>query len=305
MNINMIRDADDDAGFYAAACALDPAATWRGAVLYASQDEGASYQSLATILSESVMGYTTDALGDFNSGNIPDEINSVNLTLLQGSLSSTDFTGLLNGTNACVIGQEIVHFRDATLESNGSYTLRGFLRGRRGSEYAMGSHAAADRFILLDTATLVRVAQTTADIGIAKLYKGVSSGSTLAATTAKSFTNEGTGLKPYAPVHLGGGRDASGNLTLAWTRRNRLDGAWRNLVDVPMSEATEAYVVRIYTDGTYATVARTIEGITSPTTAYSAADQTSDFGSPQATVYFDVRQLSAVVGPGHAARGSV
>ena len=301
----MIRDVDNDAGFYAAACASDPDATWRGATLYVSADGGASYQRLADLASEATMGTTTDALGDFAGGNIPDEINSVNVALSDGSLSSTTNTGLLSGTNACVIGEEILFFRDATLEDDGSYTLRGFLRGRRGSEYAMAGHATGDRFVLLNTATLTRIAQDTSAIGLERLYKAVTSGSTLAAATAQAFTNEGTGLKPYAPVHLGGGRDADGNLTITWTRRSRIDGAWRDLVDVPVSEATEAYVVRIFTDNTYATVARTIEGITSATTAYSAADQTSDFGSPQATVYFDVRQLSAVVGPGHAARGSV
>jgi hypothetical protein len=39
--------------------------------------------------------------------------------------------------NAAVLGDEILYFRDATLESDGTYTLRGLLRGRRGSEYAM------------------------------------------------------------------------------------------------------------------------------------------------------------------------
>jgi hypothetical protein len=305
VNINMLRDSDNDAGFYAAACAQDPLATWGGAVLYVSADEGASYQAVATILNETTMGSATNALGDFHGGNIVDELNSVNVVLSQGTLSSTTNAGLLNGANACVIGDEILQFRDATLESNGSYTLRGLLRGRRGSEYAMGGHEAGDRFVLVDVTSNLRITAPTSDIGRTKLYKAVSAGSSLASTTAQEFTNLGTGLKPYAPVHLGGGRDGSGNLTLTWKRRNRIDGAWRDLVDVPMSEASEAYVVRIFADNTYATVARTIEGITSPTTAYSAADQTTDFGSPPATVYFDVRQLSAVVGPGHAARASI
>ena len=185
MNINAIRDADTDAGFYAAACASDPTATWRGAVLYVSSDEGANYTALATLTNESTMGYTTNVLGDFHGGNIPDELTSVNVLLSHGSLSSTDANGLLSGLFACVIGEEILFGRDATLETNGSYTLRGFLRGRRGTEYAMGTHVIGERFVLLDVATMVRVPQETADIGIAKLYKGVSAGSSLASTTAK------------------------------------------------------------------------------------------------------------------------
>lgn len=305
MNINALRDADNDAGFYAAACAADPAATWRGAVLYVSADAGASYQRVADILRESVMGITTTALGNFLSGNIPDELNSVNVMLSHGSLSSTTNAGLLSGTNLCVIADEILQFRDATLEDDGSYTLRGFLRGRRGSEYAMADHAIADRFILLDTATLVRIESDTSLIGMERLYKAVSGGTSLAAATAKAFTNQATGLKPYAPVHLGGGRDASGNLTLNWVRRTRIGGEWRDGVDVQLGESSEGYVVEIYDGSDYSSVVRTIEGLTSPTASYSAADQTSDGLTPGATVYFKVYQLSAIVGRGHAASGSV
>jgi hypothetical protein len=305
VNINMLRDADNDPGFYAAACARDPLATWGGTTIFVSSDGGTSYASLATIASETTMGYTTDALGDFLGGDIPDELSHVNVVLNQGALSSTNYAGLLAGTYMAVIGDEIVYFRDAALQSNGSYTLTGFLRGRRGSEYAMGTHAAADRFILVNHSTMARIAQTTADIGVAKLFKPVSGGGTLAGTTAQAFTNFGTGLKPYAPVHLGGGRNAAGDLTINWTRRNRIDGSWRDLVDVPMSEATEAYEVEIYSDGTYTTLKRTITSISAQTTSYTAAQQTTDFGSPQATVYFKVYQLSAAVGRGHAASGSV
>jgi hypothetical protein len=221
-----------------------------------------------------------------------------------GALSSTTFDGLLSGVNTAIIGDEILHFRDATLESNGSYTLRGFLRGRRGSEYAMADHAVADRFILFSASTIVRIPQVTADIGQTRLYKPVTSGSTLAATTAQNFTNSGTGLKPYACVHLGGGRNAANDLTITWVRRGRIDGAWRDSVDVPLSESSESYEVDIYDDSGYTTVLRTITA-TAQTASYTAAQQTTDGLTPGNTVYFKVYQMSASVGRGHAATGSV
>jgi hypothetical protein len=104
-----------------------------------------------------------------------------------------------------VIGDEILFFRDATLETDGTYTLRGLLRGRRGSEYAMGTHAIGDRFVLVDAAKMVRVAQSTVDIGVEKLYKAVTSGMPLSSVAGRAFTNEGCGLKPYAPAQLGAG----------------------------------------------------------------------------------------------------
>lgn len=304
MNINALRDVDNDAGFYAAACLADPDKSWRGASLYVSVDAGASYTFVASFTRESVLGTTTNVLGDFSSGNITDEANSVNVRLLQGEFASVTSAGLLAGTFCVVIGDEILFVRDAVQEIDETWTLSGFLRGRRGSEYAMASHAVGDRVVLVDFATLLRVTQTTADIGPAKLYKAVTAGSTLAATTERTFTNEGAGLECYAPVHLGGGRDASNNLTINWIRRNRISGEWRDSVDVPMSEAVESYEVDICSDGTYTTVVNTLTSSVQ-TVAYSAASQTGDGLTPGATVYFKVYQLSAIVGRGYAATGSV
>lgn len=303
LGVNMLYDVDDDAGFYAAVCAENPLATWGGATVFASSNGGTSYSAVAAALTEATMGYTTTALGDFFGGNIVDELSSVNVTLLNGSLSSTDAAGLLAGTNAAVIGDEILFFRTATLESNGSYTLTGFLRGRRGSEYAMDDHAVADRFVLLNSA-LVRIAQVSADIGVAKLYKAVHAGSTLAAATAENFTNAGNSLKPYAPVQLGGGRNASDDLTLTWVRRGRISGEWRDSVDVPLGETSESYEVDIYGSSSYTTVLRTITA-TAQTASYTAAQQTTDGLTPGNTVYFKVYQMSSTVGRGHVATGSV
>jgi len=302
----MLRDADDDPGFYAAACAADPKATgWGGCTVFVSVDGGVTYASAFSIATgEATMGKTTNVLGDFHGGNIPDELSSVNVLLSNGTLSSTNNTGLLAGVNMAVVGDEILYFRDATLETDGSYTLRGFLRGRRGSEYAMGSHAAADRFLLVDSSKFVRVAQSTADIGIAKKYKAVTNRMTLATAAAQDFTNQGTGLKPYAPVQLGGGRDASNNATLTWLRRGRVNAEWRDVVDVPLGESAEAYVVEIW-DAAYATLKRTITGLTSPSASYSAAQQTADGITPGNPIHFRVCQLSATVGRGHPADGSI
>jgi hypothetical protein len=301
VNINMLRDADNDAGFYAAACGLTDA--WRGAALYVSADGGANYSHLLSITNPSTMGATTDVLPDFTGGNVVDELSSVNVMLTHGSLSSTNRDGLLAGVNTAIIGDEIVHFRTATLEVDGSYTLTGFLRGRRGSEAQTSEHSIGERFVLASTSTMVRVPQETADIGIERLYKGVTDGLTLAGTSSQAFTNAGSGLKPYSVCHLGGGRNDADDVLIQWHRRTRISGEWRDGVDVPLGEETEAYTVEIW-DAGYTTLKRTISA-TSEEATYSAADQTTDFGAPQATVYVRVYQLSATVGQGYPADATI
>jgi hypothetical protein len=108
-------------------------------------------------------------------------------------------------------------------------------------------------------------------------------------------------LKPFSPVHVTGLRDGSGNLTINWLRRSRVDAEWRDGVDIPLGEESERYEVEIM-DGE--TVMRTI-ATTSPTASYSAAEQTTDFGSPQSSVNVRVYQISAVVGRGYTASASI
>jgi hypothetical protein len=75
-------------------------------------------------------------------------------------------------------------------------------------------------------------------------------------------------------------------------------------VDASLGEVSASYEVEIYSSNTYVTLKRTITA-TSQTAAYSAANQETDFGGTQSTVYFKVFQLSATVGRGTEARGVV
>jgi hypothetical protein len=97
---------------------------------------------------------------------------------------------------------------------------------------------------------------------------------------------------------------SSGDITMIWSRRTRLQANFTNGT-VPVGEASEAYEVDIFADGTYAVLKRTLTGITTPTATYSAANQVADFGSLQATVYARVYQLSATVGRGTKVEGAL
>jgi hypothetical protein len=111
-------------------------------------------------------------------------------------------------------------------------------------------------------------------------------------------------MKPWSPQHVVGSRDDSNNLTITWKRRTRMNGEWIDGGDVALGETTEAYVCQIL-DAPDGDVVRTISGITSETTTYSASDQTTDFGSPQAIIYVKVMQVSTVVGNGFGTEATV
>jgi hypothetical protein len=209
---------------------------------------------------------------------------------------------MIASAQIAIIGDEIVSFRQATLNLDGTHTVRGFLRGRRGSEYATGSHAIGDRFLVVDTATMIRVADTSATFGLGRLYRAVSSG--LTTGNSQSFTNIGSGLKPYSVVQIGGGRNASGDVSISWVRRTRTSGEWRDGIEVPLGETSEAYEIDIWNAGR-TSLLRTFTGITSTNVVYSAAQQVADFGTLQSTIAISIFQLSSVIGRGYEARADV
>ncbi|HEY6021544.1 MAG TPA: phage tail protein [Candidatus Paceibacterota bacterium] len=304
MDIPLLRDQDDGVGFYAAACPYS--GTWSGEQTFKSNDGGASWtQNGRAILNAGTIGLAASVLGNFTGGNIFDETNSVAVTLRNGTLSSSTELGVLNGANVLLLGNEIIQFKIASLTAANTYLLSGLLRGRQGTEWAMSTHAIGDRVVLLSSTTTYIFDSPSSEYNLQRKYRGVSLGGFLDDAIAINFTNTGVAQECYAPVQLGGGRNAINDVTLKWVRRTRIGGAWNDFSDVPLGEASEAYTVEIYSSSAYTTLKRTITGITSATTTYTAAQQTADGLTPGNPVYFIVYQVSATVGTGYGARGVV
>jgi hypothetical protein len=244
--------------------------------------------------SASTIGFTTDALPDGVYSTF-DYASTVNVNLYSGELSSSTELAVLNGANAIMVGSELIQFVTATLETDGTYTLSTLLRGRKGTEWAMSGHSAGENAVLIDT-TLLR---PQAALNSERQYKAVSIGNFLSDTTPEDFTYTGINLKPYAALHVEGTRVSGGDLTITWIPRSRFETAplWSPVV----GEDSEEYEIDIYTDGTYTTIKRAVTGLSSPTYTYTAALQTTDFGSAQSVVYVKIYQKSATIGRGYAA----
>ncbi len=272
---------------------------WTAAAVYRSDDGGANYSLMQTLTGQATIGA---ALNVLPAGTIYtwDMISTVEVLLTFGQPQSVTDIAVLNGANACLIGDEIIQFQTATLISENKYQLSGLLRGRLGTEWAIGTHAASERFVLLTNA-LARDLAAASGWGISKKFKPVTIGSTLGGTTAQDFTYTAKALKPYAPAHVNGSR-SSGDLNITWKRRTRINGDWRDLVDVPLNEESERYEVDIMQG---ATVKRTLLNLTSPAATYTAAQQITDFGATQSSITVNVYQLSTSVGRGYAGNATL
>lgn len=318
LDIPLMRDLDDGFGPYIAMAGY--AQGWPGAELFRSVDDGASYQQAGLVVDNpAVIGSALTALGTFAGGNVFDEQNAVTVVVGDGmTLVSYTRDQVHNGFGAFALGAagrfEILQYRDATLVGTRTYKLTGLLRGRKGTEQHMGSHAIGDQFVLLQSTTIRRYAGVGDDLNVARKYKAVGFGRTLDETVATAFANTAVALKPLSPVLLGGGRDAAGTVYGKFVRRTRMSAEWPDYVEAPLGEASAAYEVEIWNSG-FSTLKRTLTAtptgngsvVTSSPTAfvYDDGDQITDWGSVQATVYVRVYQLSAAVGRGFALQGTV
>lgn len=292
LDIPILRDADNEAGHYGAFGPQNNSGTWPGGVLVRGVND-AAYTEVARFSDRAIYGLCTSTLGDWTGGTVFDERNTVTVSV-NGALVSYTRDEIINGTaSAYLIGSEILYARTATFVSAGVYTLSGLLRGRRGTEWAMVDHVANERCVLLQTTGLRRVPMDGGQLGVEFSYKAVSFGKRQADATLELFTNEGIGLKPFAPVDLrvsGGG----GTYTVTWKRRSRLSTRFTGTagINCPLGESSERYTVEVYNSSD---VLQSTQTVTAATATVSAS----------ATDYVVVYQISDTVGNGYPAQVTI
>lgn len=298
LDIPILQDVDDNAGFYVAA--KGDGEGWPGAVVFDSPD-GITYSRAVDVTESAVFGFCTTTLGDWTGPRVFDEINSVTVDVGEGTLESTTRAAILSSleTNAMLIGNELIQFRTATLSAPGVYVLTGLLRGGRGTEWAMVDHASDERCVLIRREGLRRIVLENNELGLDRYYKGVTLNSSTSAANAQLFRNTGVGLKPFSPFDPRITRDGSNNATLTWQRRSRRTVRTTGPlgISVPLGEEVELYEIDIYSNGTYTTVVDTLTATTT-SVEYTAAEQTAAGLTPGNTIYAEVFQMSQVVGRG-------
>lgn len=299
MDLPTLIETDVPWALYAAASASPFAG-----VLVQSSATGSHFAPSARLPIRAIMGET---LTSFNAGPTAywDRINILSLKLYAGELASRPAADILaGGANALAIQNpqgdwEIVQFANAELAGVATYKVSLLLRGRLGTEHAMRvALPAGARVVLLDHA-VAQLSTALAERNQPRFYRFGPPGIEVTdpAWQQTTFTARAVGLMPWAPVHIAGSRNSAGDLAISWVRRARIGGIWADGADVPLNEEREAYEVDVLNG---ANVMRTISTI-SPSATYTAAQQTTDFGSPQPSIAVKVYQLSTSVGRGRPA----
>jgi hypothetical protein len=279
------------------------------ATLYQSVD-GASWPQFDTMATPFLdWGRTTMTLGDTVAAFATDYDNTLTFTLFSGSSSpvSCTYWDMMNGENPVLVGSEIIQFQTVRNNGDGTYTLSTLLRGRRGTEWACGSHRAGENVVFLKIGQIYGNRLPLSQKDANTLWKLVPTGRFIDSTPADSFAYRGYDLMPYAPVNAK--RTLSGsNIVLTWIRRTRLGGLLMDGTDtVPLGEESEQYEVYFLASADASsfdptqpsTYVRAYLGLTAPTLTYTAAQMTADSFDPAvSTIYAVIYQISAVVGRG-------
>jgi hypothetical protein len=281
---------------------------WPGSInIYLS--DGSGGHTLNTALSsQGIIGVLKQPLAK-GPTNIWDNNCTVEVELFDSnqSLSSMSDISVLNGANALAVltpsGEwEVLQFVNATLNGDGSYTLSRLLRGQLGTEYYMGDPTPAGNIVfLLDKRTAEYIAGTNSllnnEVTIRHGPSNVPVGNDNYVDV--TITPKGVAYRPYSPVHLR--QKKSGNdIILNWVRRTRFDGDNWNITEIPLNEEFERYEIDIMNG---ATVVRTITVNNATTVTYTSAMQVSDFGSNQASIDWNIYQISTIFGRGTPGNG--
>jgi hypothetical protein len=227
-------------------------------------------------LPAAVTGLTTAALA-VGPEDVFDDTASLQVQLVSGALPTATELEVLNGANlAAVQGSsgdwEVIQYTVASLTAPNTYSLTHLLRGRYGTERAMGAGVGSPFVFLGDAGAVNNLFMQT--------YLQV-------------------GKKLFSPVHLSAYED-SGDIVFTWTRRSRtpsleLDDWADAYFSGPLDSIDERYEVDVM-DG--ATVKRTLRTIGSPRVSYPRAQHVADWGSLQASLTARVYQTDQIVGRG-------
>ncbi len=276
------------------------AVPWVGSVGVWSSGADAGYVLNTVIEEAAIVGTTLTPLAPHASG-LFDRGPALRVKIESGALSSVSTQEILNGANAIAIGDgspdnwEILQFQEAVLVADRTYDLTLRLRGQSGTDGLGHAEWPIGSIIIALTPFLPQIDLLSAQRGILRFYRmGLADlGPSSPDINLQTHAFRGNGLRPYSVAHLFGTTLPTGDITLNWVRRTRIDGDTWDAFDAPLAEERELYEVVVRNEAN-AVLRRT----TTPSAAYvySMADQVVDGAVLPLSV--SVAQISAAYGAG-------
>lgn len=288
--LDLPRYGDGDTGAFARVAAY--AKPWRKIVL-SSSAETENYATRTVLSAPATLGSLNSPLQAGVYGRF-DRVNTLDVTLANGSFSSVSRLAVLNGDNRLALKAsngvwEIIGFTTAQEVSAGRWHLSGLLRGLFGTEDAMAAGAQTGAEVVALNSAVTALDLTTSEIGLTLNWIAEAAGTSFAASGPISFAGGVRAETPLAPVHLRAARSISGDITMTWMRRGRINADNWTSADIPLDEAEETYQLDILDAASGATV-RTVT-LSQSRYVYTTDLQIADFGTGISSLSVQVRQI--------------
>ena len=278
--------------------------TFPGAAIYVSVDGGSTYSLLTTETAAAGTGRAINALPPGNTDTW-DTVNTLSLYVSPAGLQLSPLpdSQVFAGNNMLMLGSELIQFGDATLLTdsfgNPYYQLSRLLRGRRGTQWAVGTHSAGEQAVFI-LANLSEESYTMAMLRNPRLYKVVMMGQSYANVVAKAYEPSGASLTPWAVAHPQAQRGTNGDLIISWTPTSRTNGDFASGYTPTLDNDAAGWSLDIL-KGT--TVVRTVNlpvGTTPSawTWTYTGLMQNADGFRVGDPMTINIYQLSSAIGRG-------
>lgn len=274
---------------------------WFGGAIYqcVGPDDTGDYNRILTVANEATAGRAHTALGNATGG-IWDYMNTLEVELFHGTLSSHTEDEVLAGYNRAYVGGEVIGFTTATLTDVNTYTISGFLRGLRDTKLAMGSHADYEDFVLLNGGGISLIEIPVSRIGVDFYLKGLSFGQGLDDVDSETINITAKNLIPFSPTDVEAEWVTGDDVFVTWNRRTR--EMCRLFGPKPLAEAFERYEIDLAPDGGDVVITKVVDD--ARTVTFTAAEMAEFDIDPGDTVDIYAYQISDIVGRSLAATTS-
>jgi hypothetical protein len=272
----------------------EAAGDWPGATLHRSVDGGAAYDLLHIGTLEVIGGTALTVLPDA-PWYLTDTTSTVDVQLTHGVLLPITPAAFQAGGNLAMLGSELIQFRDADLIGERTYRLSHLWRGRRGTQWATGTHAGGEAFTWLDPA-VYRLEQPLSERYVPRQWKAVTRGLPITSATPQTYALLSENLRPWPAASLVVERVVN-DWRISWRGTARFSGAWIDGSEASPDPDFLTYRVVIYTDSSGATVVRQVDVPENgnwqarQSFLYTSAMQSVDFGAGQSVLTAQVFQV--------------
>lgn len=275
-------------------------AGWRAAELFVEDPNSGGLTSFGRTAYPATMGRVVMPPVADAVAALFDDRSAVEVELLQAGMELTgaEDSALAQGANAALLGAELVQFGVAERIGTRLWRLSRLLRGRRGTEWTLGSHDAGEGFLLLDEPCLAAVPEAYRALGSRVRIDAIGIGDPVPVEAEAVVA--GQAVLPLSPAHLRIGPEDGAGRAIGWVRRSRAGWRWTDGAEAPLAEEAELYGIALSRNGA---VFRTQE-VAGCAWLYGAAAMAADRGAGlSGPVTVSVRQIGTF-GAGRAAEAA-